>query len=62
MNSVSTDLPIVRGEIIVNRIRLGLVVLYAIATATSISVANSTLTLAYTLGTIIVLELLQNKK
>ena len=55
MNSVSTDLPIVRGEIIVNRIRLGLVVLYAIATVTSLSVANSTLTIAYTLGTISIL-------
>jgi methyl-accepting chemotaxis protein len=55
MNSVSTDLPIVRGEIIVNRIRFGLFILYAIATAISINVATITLSLVYTAGTISIL-------
>jgi methyl-accepting chemotaxis protein len=55
MNSISTDLPIVRGEIIVNRIRFGLFVLYATATIISIGSFNSLLTIAYILGTISIL-------
>lgn len=55
MNIASTELPVVRGETIVNRIRFGLVTLYAIATLVSIGVANSMLTSAYIFGTICVL-------
>ncbi len=55
MNSVTKDLPIVRGEIIVNRIRFGLFALYAIATAISVNVATLTLSLVYTAGTISIL-------
>lgn len=52
MNSVSIDLPIVRGEIIVNRIRFGLFVLYSIATIISLGVSSPILTTGYILGTI----------
>lgn len=55
MNSSISEMPIVRGEIIVNRIRLALFLLYATATVISLGVSHPVLTVAYCIGTISIL-------
>lgn len=55
MNSTTLEMPVIKGEIIVNRIRYGLFALYAMATLISIGVSNQILTFAYVIGTISVL-------
>jgi methyl-accepting chemotaxis protein len=55
MNSVNSELPIIRGESIVNQMRFGLFFLYALATAISFGVINPILTIGYITGTVSIL-------